>query len=176
MANKKRKSKLVENPMDPLAPIQTKSSLLKSSSQFNATVYEAPKPKTKQKQTTNEESPIKLVPEDRKEIDMKKARFEIMKFGISGFDTKKKEEAKVQLAIKLGAKPPKNKYKNYKELISEKKKNQAVLEKEKNLQQLGKNVFGLSNAKGKSFERKRKKERGGLLEVYGTVKPKRRRH
>lgn len=38
----------------------------------------------------------------RSEINMNKAKHEIIKFGMSGFDPTKKEEAKIQLAIKLG--------------------------------------------------------------------------
>uniref|UniRef100_A0A6M2DD17 Uncharacterized protein n=1 Tax=Xenopsylla cheopis TaxID=163159 RepID=A0A6M2DD17_XENCH len=168
MAKKKQKASANS---DPTAPVPTKSSRLKSTSTFNVTVFESQKEKSSKNVLKNSQKVLDDIPE-RKEIDMKRARFEIMKFGISGFDSKKKEEAKVQLAIKLGAKPAKNKYKNYKELIADKKKQQAALDKEKKLQQLGKTVFGLSNAKGKSFERKRKKERGGLLDVYGVVKRK----
>ncbi|KAK4883720.1 hypothetical protein RN001_007039 [Aquatica leii] len=87
---------------------------------------------------------------------------------MSGFDPKKKQEAKVQLAIKLGAKPPKKVYKNYKELLEE-KKNQT-LEQKQNLQfqQLGKNEFGESLGKSKRFNRKRKFIKGSLLEAYGV--------
>lgn len=37
-------------------------------------------------------------------------------------------------------------------------------------QQLGKNSIGKSNAKGKSFDRKRRKEKGDILSIYGKVK------
>lgn len=60
--------------------------------------------------------------EDTDEFDIKRARHEVIRFGISGFDSKEKEDAKVTMAIKLGAKPPKRKYQNYKELLQEKKK------------------------------------------------------
>jgi hypothetical protein len=39
--------------------------------------------------------------EDR--LSLKQAKFDVFKFGIKGFDKKKQEDAKVQLAIKLGA-------------------------------------------------------------------------
>lgn len=66
-----------------------------------------------------------------------------------------------------GAKPPKNKYKNYKQLILENKKKKEKTEKELTFKQLGKNQLGKSTAKGKSFDRKRRKE--GILDIYGKI-------
>lgn len=40
---------------------------------------------------------------------MKLVRYDVFKFGMSGFDKKEKEDARVALAVKLGAKPPKQK-------------------------------------------------------------------
>lgn len=37
-----------------------------------------------------------------KEFNINKVKHEIIKFGMSGFDSQKKEEAKIQLAVKLG--------------------------------------------------------------------------
>lgn len=62
-------------------------------------------------------------------LDMKKTRYEVYKFGISGFNRQKMEDARVALAIKLGAKPPKRTYKNYKELMEERKQ-QRIQQKE----------------------------------------------
>lgn len=42
-------------------------------------------------------------------------------------------------------------------------------EKQAKLLELGKNSAGKSNAKGKSYDRKRRKEKGGLLNMYGRV-------
>uniref|UniRef100_A0A023GB65 Uncharacterized protein n=1 Tax=Amblyomma triste TaxID=251400 RepID=A0A023GB65_AMBTT len=65
------------------------------------------------------------VPNDTRQgssvIDFKKARYDVLKFGIKGLEKPKQEEAKIALAVQLGAKPPKNKYMNYKELIYERK-------------------------------------------------------
>lgn len=55
------------------------------------------------------------------EFDMQKARYEVLKFGMKGFDKEKQKKDKISMAIKLGAKPPKKEYKNYKELMAEKK-------------------------------------------------------
>merc|ERR1739848_430047 len=54
-------------------------------------------------------------------FDMRTARHEIHRFGISGFDKPAKEEAEIQLCIKLGAEPPKKQCLNYKKLMELKK-------------------------------------------------------
>ncbi|XP_045192944.2 uncharacterized protein C1orf131 homolog [Mercenaria mercenaria] len=64
------------------------------------------------------------------EFDMRQARFDVQKFGIKGFQGNQKEEAMTALLIKLGAKPPKNKYVNYKE-YQDNKKQQKLEEKQK---------------------------------------------
>ena len=56
-----------------------------------------------------------------KEITMKEARFQVFKFGVSGMDKKSKEEANTALALRLGAKPEKNKCLDYKDLKEERK-------------------------------------------------------
>lgn len=71
--------------------------------------------------------------------------------------------------INLGAKPPKNKYKNYKELMKERQQEKAKEKSRIDFQQLGKNSIGKSNAKGKSFDRKRRKANSGIIDIYGKV-------
>lgn len=61
-----------------------------------------------------------------KQIDFRKAKYDVIKFGIKGLEKPAQEEAKVALAVQLGAKPPKNKYVNYKELIEERKRRKAL--------------------------------------------------
>uniref|UniRef100_T1JKX9 Uncharacterized protein n=1 Tax=Strigamia maritima TaxID=126957 RepID=T1JKX9_STRMM len=60
--------------------------------------------------------------QETKKINFHKTRFEVQKFGINGFAKADKEKAKIAFAIKLGAKPPKNEYINYKKLQEIKKK------------------------------------------------------
>lgn len=43
------------------------------------------------------------------EKELKKIRYEVFKLGTTCFPREKREEARFALAIKLGAKPPKNK-------------------------------------------------------------------
>ncbi|GFY48438.1 uncharacterized protein TNIN_194161 [Trichonephila inaurata madagascariensis] len=59
---------------------------------------------------------------EAKEFNIKRARYEVMKFGISGFDKERQKQDKIALAIRLGAKPPKKEYTNYKVLMEQKKK------------------------------------------------------
>lgn len=87
---------------DALAFIPTKSSLLKrkAPSEFQVVTFESHKPKAKK-------APAESLQDNTRqskpnELDMKRARHEVLKFGMSGFDPEKKEEAKVKLAISLG--------------------------------------------------------------------------
>ncbi|XP_012152324.1 uncharacterized protein LOC100880057 isoform X2 [Megachile rotundata] len=97
------------------------------------------------------------------EREMKRIRYEVMKFGMSGFEKLKAEEAKVGLAISLGAKPPKKKGINYKELK----------EKKKNREQSIKHVSGLDKSLIKHKTKKiRKKNSNDILGVYGKVSKK----
>ena len=66
---------------------------------------------------TDERGSVKM----GKEITMKEARFQVFKFGVSGMDKKSKEEANTALALRLGAKPEKNKCLDYKDLKEERK-------------------------------------------------------
>lgn len=55
------------------------------------------------------------------EKQLKQVRYDVFKLGMTGFHKEKREESRVALAIKLGAKPPRNKAVNYKKLIEMKK-------------------------------------------------------
>ena len=82
------------------------------------------------------------------EISMKEARWDVYKFGTRGLDKKGQHDARVMLAISLGAKPEKNKclpYETYKE--------QQKLEKENNKKELEmKKVAGLLKASKRSHK------------------------
>ncbi|RZC34906.1 C1orf131 -like, partial [Asbolus verrucosus] len=148
--------------------IPTRGSMIKSESliDFEFVTYQSHQSKKNEKTEPNlKQKSINATKSN--EFNIKRAKHEIIKFGISGFDPQKKEEAKVQLAIKLGAKPPKNKYKNYKVLQQERAKQKEAEKLKASFQQLGKNSVGKSVAKGKGFDRKRRKKKDGLLDVYG---------
>ncbi|CAF0766758.1 unnamed protein product [Didymodactylos carnosus] len=63
------------------------------------------------------------------ELDLEKARYDVYKFGITGLEKTKYKNARIALAVSLGAKPPKQKSINYREFL-EKSKENKVKEKE----------------------------------------------
>uniref|UniRef100_A0A0K8RKX1 Uncharacterized protein n=1 Tax=Ixodes ricinus TaxID=34613 RepID=A0A0K8RKX1_IXORI len=65
------------------------------------------------------------------ELNFRKAKFDVIKFGIKGLEKPKQVEAKIALAVQLGAKPPKNKYVNYKQLIQERKQQKDIAKEQK---------------------------------------------
>lgn len=108
------------------------------------------------------------------EFDLKRAKHEVLNFGISGFDSKDKHAAKLALAIRLGAKPPKNAYTNYKDLLVEKKKQQTDAAAQSAFQQIGKNAQGGASVTYKKLNsaRRKKKLQGQIDRHYGVVNPK----
>jgi len=133
--------------------------------------YEAPKKKIKSadgsdnKEKLGDKSMMKQTPaelKEQQEKEMKKLRYEIIKFGMSGFEKPKAKRAKVELAISLGAKPPKNRRMNYKALKVRRK-----IEKERNKEEGHKSGFTNSLLKPKS--KKTRKKDSGILQVYGKV-------
>lgn len=122
--------------------------------------------------TTTSKNVIDNIDEVDNFIDMKSARHDVFKFGISGFDSTDKKAAKIALAVKLGAKPPKKVYKNYKELLAEKKSAKLIAEERLKLQKIGKNSMGAAPITFKSYQQKRKRKIGTITEHYGVVNPK----
>ncbi|XP_033328039.2 uncharacterized protein LOC117221304 [Megalopta genalis] len=107
-------------------------------------------------------------PKRKQEIEMKRVRYEVMKFGMSGFEKVNADKAKVQLAINLGAKPRKNRGINYK-ILKEQKKREEELPKN------GEHVSGLEKSmiKHKTAKTiKTKRKDSGILDVYGKVNSK----
>ncbi|CAD1474152.1 unnamed protein product, partial [Heterotrigona itama] len=99
----------------------------------------------------------------KQKLDMKRVGYEVMKFGMSGFEGAEAEEAEVALAVSLGAKPSKKKGINYKILQREKKNHKKTWRKDVTLA----SGFGrsLSNQKHK----KTRKGSDSLLKIYGKV-------
>ncbi|KAJ0180951.1 hypothetical protein K1T71_003036 [Dendrolimus kikuchii] len=103
-----------------------------------------------------------------KDLELKKIRHEVLKFGMSGFDATKKEEAKIALAVSLGAKPPKKVYINYKDLMKKRKEEKQKAKEAKDLM-AAKSVL-------KTGGKKKKKgfgnDVGHFLSGYGKVQKK----
>ena len=148
--------------------VKNKNQALKN---FMAVSYEAPKKKQKPEIPTSKNESIppkyednknKIDPKRKQELEMKKARFEVMKFGMSGFKKNKAREAKIALAISLGAKPPKNKRRNYKKILAEKKLQKAKEERRKT-------YSGATQSLKKPKARRKHKKESGILGIYGKV-------
>ena len=98
-----------------------------------------------------------------KEVSLKQARFEVFKFGVSGMDKKSQEEANTALALRLGAKPGKNKCVEYKQLKEERlqeKEDKKVQEEERKQSLQGVRKSSKNGLTSKKSENKTKKKRG----------------
>uniref|UniRef100_A0A182XBN4 CCAAT-binding factor domain-containing protein n=1 Tax=Anopheles quadriannulatus TaxID=34691 RepID=A0A182XBN4_ANOQN len=115
--------------------------------------------------------------EDPTVFDMTKARRDIMNLGFSGFDKESKHQANVRLAIKLGAKPPKNQYRNYREILEEKKAAKEVEEDTATKRRQGQLAYGAIQSYNKNQQRKREKQRNpnAIMKHYGIAKPRKRK-
>ena len=147
--------------------VKNKNQALKN---FTSVAYEAPK-KKKTKTSIDQKEFKPEISEDEKppmdlrkqqEIEMKRARFEVIKFGMTGLKKKKAQEAKIALAVSLGAKPPRNKKKNYKEILNEKKLQKVKEERQKT-------TSGLTQSLKKPKKRRKFNKESGILGVYGKV-------
>ncbi|XP_067004532.2 uncharacterized protein C1orf131 isoform X2 [Anabrus simplex] len=146
--------------IDETSFIPTKSALLKkeAADSFEFVVHESYKKKGSK--SLKEGNQPRSKKDSKQEMDMKRARYEVFKFAMSGYTPQKKEEAKIALAVRLGAKPPKKPFVNYKELKVLKEKQRLEEAEEKRLLNAGKS----SNLSGRKSTRKSK---DGILGFYG---------
>uniref|UniRef100_A0A182MR62 Uncharacterized protein n=1 Tax=Anopheles culicifacies TaxID=139723 RepID=A0A182MR62_9DIPT len=112
--------------------------------------------------------------EDPTVFDMAKARRDIMNLGFSGFDKETKQKASVRLAIKLGAKPPKNQYRNYREMLEERK---AAKEQDGDTaakRRHGQMAYGAIQSYNQYQQRQHDKQRNptSIMKHYGIAKPR----
>lgn len=162
--------------------VPTKALLLKNKNareQFKTVVFESHKSKKNLGGKVAQQRKHNGKGDDDDEFDMKKARNEVFNFGISGYGFEDQQKAKVALAIKLGAKPQKNPYKNYKELIEERKEAKKKAAEEEYIRTVGKNSNGVATVScskiNNPFAMKKKKKSNGigaLDQHYGVVNPK----
>lgn len=160
--------------------VPTKAMLLRSNaeSSFKATVFESHRSKKEAALANLKNRPgsstNSAVTSNVPEFDLKRAKHEVLNFGISGFESKDKHAAKLALAIRLGARPPKNAYTNYKDMLAEKKKQQAEVAEQSAFQQIGKNAQGVASVTYKKLHsaRRKKKLQGQIDRHYGVVNPK----
>ncbi|CAF4145053.1 unnamed protein product [Rotaria sordida] len=116
--------------------------------------FRDPSKKKKILNKSNTSSPVSQQNENV-EFDLEKARFDVHKFGIKGFEKSKYEDARVALAVGLGAKPPKRKFINYRELIEQNRAKKAKeKEEEENARLLGDIFHKSPNNKQKSKQKR----------------------
>lgn len=162
--------------------IPTKAMLLqkeKASHDFKAVIFESHKSKrSRGVEATNKQAAGKSDKNDNG-LDMKRVRHEVFNFGISGYNFQDQQKAKIALAVKLGAKPPKNEYKNYKNLQAEIKESKAKDKEEAYIRSVGKNSAGQAtvscNKLVNRFVKKHKNTKnavGELTKHYGVVNPR----
>uniref|UniRef100_A0A182ILX1 Uncharacterized protein n=1 Tax=Anopheles atroparvus TaxID=41427 RepID=A0A182ILX1_ANOAO len=112
--------------------------------------------------------------EDPTIFDISKARKEVINFGLSGLDKDSKLQATVALAIKLGAKAPKNKCRNYREILEERKAAKQNEEDRATKCRTGQIAFGATQSYNSYQQRKREKQRNPstIMKHYGVAKPR----
>lgn len=165
--------------------IPTKAMLLqkeKAANDFKAVVFESHKSKKSQSTGTINKRTVGKSDKDDNGIDMKRVRHEVFNFGISGYNFQDQQKAKIALAVKLGAKPPKNEYKNYKDLQAEIKESKTREKEEAYIRSVGKNSAGQAtvscNKLVNRFVKKLKNTKntvGELTQHYGILNPKMKR-
>ncbi|KAM7347567.1 uncharacterized protein ACRADG_007128 [Cochliomyia hominivorax] len=168
-------------------PVLTKAALALQTKQkeFKALVFEEPKPQI----SSTENKPLKTTlkkfknnnkndTEEENEFDIKKARHEVLNFAMNNQRVQKNQKKMlIHQMIKLGAKPPKKPYKNYKDLLDERKRLKEIREERRKFHQLGKNQTGAASVKCRSKTKieKQTKKRAPVTAIdqhYGVVKPK----
>ncbi|KAI1897519.1 hypothetical protein AGOR_G00084110 [Albula goreensis] len=111
-----------------LSPALRSSGLDSRSSEVEIVTFQDPSKKKKTKRAPISERKLP-VPEEKtetkqKDLSLEKARLEVHRFGITGYQKEQQRLFERERAIMLGAKPPKREYINYKvyqEMIKEKK-------------------------------------------------------
>ncbi|XP_075157038.1 uncharacterized protein LOC142230273 [Haematobia irritans] len=168
-------------------PVLTKAALAlqnkSSQTNFKAIVFEEPKAGNNDGVVTMSKNKTKKhvsvdTKEDTNEFDIKQARHEVLNFAMNNQRIQKNQK-KMQIfqMVQLGAKPPKKTYKNYKELLDEKRRLKDIRESRKKFHQLGKNQTGAASVKCRSKTKidKQSKKRPPVSSIdqhYGVVKPK----
>lgn len=150
--------------------IFTKSSKLNTSKKDFKLISHTTKKKSKQNTEFRDDG--KQIDNLSAGIDMKKARFEVYKFSKSDLNFSNRQSSNVELAIQLGAKPPKNKFINYKTLLEQKKVELDLKDKKKFCEKINQSFRSKILSKKGNSSRSSKvnsKAQQGILGVYGKV-------
>lgn len=176
-------------------PVLTRAALAlkktKDSSDFTALVFQEPqaalvtgkRPKSTEAGDANEAAGkparIKFDKDTTdNEFDIKKARHEVINFANANQRlVKNKRKVEIQQLVKLGAKPPRKEYKNYKDLKAERQRLKEIREKRKEFGQLGKTQTGAAAVRcsTKAQRKQVQKKRAPVANIgqhYGKAQPK----
>lgn len=110
-------------------------------------------------------------------LDLKRTKHEVIKFTNSAalsYGGKSRAEIAASLAISLGAKAAKKEYRNYKDIIVENKTRRQNVDRQTQLQQIGKNAQGSASQKYLKIKSAKQKKllNKPIVTNYGVVKPK----
>ncbi|XP_034964384.1 uncharacterized protein C1orf131 homolog [Zootoca vivipara] len=105
------------------------------------------------------------------EFNLEKARLEVHRFGITGFEKKEQRVLEQERAIMLGAKPPKKQYLNYK-ILQQKIKETKAAKKEENMTENKPHSLKRQRKKGPEERKSKKKKKQSMLPTgqVGTFK------
>ena len=136
---RRKLKKLQEKNGSPDVRIQTLATKLNAKAakvQPEVVSYKDPSKRKKKDSSNTNERPFKSSNIDVDEISMKQARFDVFKFGIKGLDKQEQHEARVALALKLGAKPEKKKCVPYADFKIEQKSKKEELIRQRELDRM----------------------------------------
>ncbi|XP_018796772.1 PREDICTED: uncharacterized protein C1orf131 [Bactrocera latifrons] len=168
-------------------PIPTRAALAlqrkKQPNDFQAMVFEDPDKSSKDVKGHNRklekgDSQKNISKDESEEFDIKRARSEVLRFAMNNQRIpKNKKKMEMFHIMKMGGKAPKKPYKNYKDLLDERKRLKDIREQRKKFHQLGKNQTGAASVKCRSKTKleKQQKKRAPVTAIdqnYGVVKPK----
>nr|XP_056709301.1 uncharacterized protein C1orf131 homolog [Euleptes europaea] len=105
---------------------------------------------------------------DSQDFNLEKARLEVHRFGITGFEKKEQRVLEQERAIMLGAKPPKKEYLNYK-ILQEKIKEKKAVKKEESTVENKPDSLKRRKKKGQESSRKSKKKAKPSILPTGQV-------
>jgi len=121
----------------------------------------------KRKNLTSNETDV--AESSRVPLTMKQARFDVFKFGVSGFQKEEREDAEVAALVQLGAKPPKKEAVPYAELKEERKKQKKEEKERQAMQRLSGVRNLLVKKKGKDQDGKNANKKKGKQNLQSKV-------
>lgn len=155
---------------DSLSFVPTKCSALKNIAvQYKEITFTNPAKKKKTESVNNSLEKDEKPNLNNQVIDMKRARYEVLKFAKSNVKSSNKQKTDRQLALELGAKPLRRKPIPYKELLAKKQKRREKNKRKEDLKKLTQVFNGKSILNNRKKSKPVKKNKSGILDIYGKV-------